>query len=428
MSSEIFFIKLFSIFCIGISAYFFHKVVIQISSKKVAKWMLVIFLLNPFTVWEAFEIRLYAFLVMLSVLAIYYFLCYHFENNKKALLIFSIISLCGIYTQYFFSFLVIAFAIIELVSKRRKDFYQFLYFIIPVIILSLPNLMFVSVGVSSQQSKINNFPFSVLKNIILTPRNLILSINDVDGVWLNRIVRLMIYVPILVAFIIHYIKPNSEEKEVIKKYRLIIISIVVMVALYCIGFTVTEVGYEMKYQTVAFPLLILLLIILWIYPAIIRNFIFGYIALYFTVLLVEKYVNPVKTYDYKSVAYFLQSNGKNNEPIFIYRPVLALPLNYYYHSNSEIIPLPHPVDFNSNYRFAIEDTFQLRNLISPHLNRSKSFFWVSDTTKYEGFVNMNRNMISNYLDTHYKRCLDTFLLGNGKERCLRIRHYEINSD
>ena len=88
VSSEIFFIKLFSIFCIGISAYFFHKVVIQISSKKVAKWMVVIFLLNPFTVWAALEIRLYAFLMMLSVLAIYYFLRFHFENNKKALLNF----------------------------------------------------------------------------------------------------------------------------------------------------------------------------------------------------------------------------------------------------------------------------------------------------------------------------------------------------
>ena len=73
--------------------------------------------------------------------------------------------------------------------------------------------MFVSVGVTSQQSKINNFPFSVLKKIIYTPRNLILSINDVSGVWLNRIVRLMIYVPILIAFILHYIKPNSEEKK-----------------------------------------------------------------------------------------------------------------------------------------------------------------------------------------------------------------------
>ena len=93
-----------------------------------------------------------------------------------------------------------------------------------------------------------------------------------------------------------------------------------MVALYCLGFTVTKVGYDMKYQTVAYPLFILLFINIMDLPGNNQKF---YIRvsflLYFPILLVEKYVHPVKTYDYKSVANFLQSNGKNDEPIFMYQ-------------------------------------------------------------------------------------------------------------
>jgi hypothetical protein len=425
ISTGIFFTKLFSIFCTGISAYFLYKTVVQLSSKKISKWMVVIFLLNPFTVWAALEIRLYAFLMMLSISATHYFFRFYFEKNKKTLLVFAIICLFGIYTQYFFSFLIIAFGVIVMISKDRQSFFRYLAFLLPVVIFSFPNLMFVSVGVSGQQIKINSFPFSMIHKIIYTPRDLMLSINDVPGVWLNRIVRLMIYIPIAIAFIIHYIKHNEKRKEIIKNYNLILISLIIMIVLYCVGFAITEVGYEMKYQTVAFPLIIFIFMILWIYPSIIRNFIFGYIALYFSILLIVQYRHPVKTYDYKSVANFLESNKEDNEPIFIYRAVLAMPFKYYFHPKNELIPMPHPVNFNSNYRFSIKDTCQFRNTLLPHLKISKSFYFISDTTKYEGLLKMNRDMISNYLDNHYQKSLDTFLLGNGKERCLRIRKYEI---
>lgn len=423
LSSGIFFTKLFSIFCTGISAYFFYKIVAQLSSKSISKWMVIIFLLNPFTVWAALEIRLYAFLMMLSILAIYYFFRFYFENNKKALIIFSIISLFGIYTQYFFSFLIIAFGILESISGNRKALYQYIFFLFPVVLLSLPNLLFIPVGVASQEARVD--PFSIIHKIIYTPRNLFLSINEVPGVWLNRIARFIIYVPLIVAFIIHYFKSNSERKRMIKIYNIILLLVIIIVILYCIGFAITKVGYDKKYQTVAFPLYILLFTIVWIYPTIIKNIIFGYISVYFTIILIAQYINPVKTYDYKTVASFLQSIEKNNEPIFAYRAVLAIPLKYYYHSKNQIYPLPYPVDFNSNYRFSIQDTFQLRKSTLPHLDKSKSFFVVSDTTKYEGLLNMNRSMVSNYLDLHYQKTMDTFLLGNGKGRCLRIRRYEL---
>ena len=56
----VFFAKLFSILCIGLSACYFYRLVPLFSEKKNSKWMVAIFLLNPFTVWAALEMRLYS--------------------------------------------------------------------------------------------------------------------------------------------------------------------------------------------------------------------------------------------------------------------------------------------------------------------------------------------------------------------------------
>src|ERR1022692_1290741 len=76
INSGIFFARLFSLLFIGISGYFFNRIVILVSGIKSSRWILVIFLLNPFTVWAGLEIRLYALAIFLSIILIYYFLLY----------------------------------------------------------------------------------------------------------------------------------------------------------------------------------------------------------------------------------------------------------------------------------------------------------------------------------------------------------------
>jgi hypothetical protein len=137
-------------------------------------------------------------------------------------------------------------------------------------------------------------------------------------------------------------------------------------------------------------------------------------------LLIIKYKNPVKTYDYKSVARFIGEIEKPNEPILIYRPAIALPLNYYYEGENKIVPIPHPVNFDSSYLISLKDTFQLKHGIENAGNSSKEYILISDTTLYEGTLNMNREMISNYIYSHYNVSLDTLFYGCSRRKPLRI--------
>ena len=76
------------------------------------------------------------------------------------------------------------------------------------------------------------------------------------------------------------------------------------------------------------------------------------------------------------------------------------------------------MNFDSSYLINIKDTVELKQSINPAKINSKSYLLISDTTSYEYQVNMNRKMISNYLNHHYNQVLDSFLLGNGKEKSL----------
>lgn len=424
--SGIFFTKLFSLVFIGLSGLVFYRLTsLFVTNIKSSYYLVTIFLLNPFTVWAGLEIRLYAFLIFLSTVSIYFFFRYYFEENKKFLYLFFLVSLIGVYTQYFFVFLIASLSFIILIQKSWNIFLKFFFYLIPLILLFLPNLQFLHNQISLQEThNINQFSFSKVSAIFYTPQSLILAINLVPNVWLNRLVRILFLITILIIYLKLYKRHLTKSILFFKKYNIILLLIFILLILFCISFFITGVGYENKYMAVVFPLFILLFTIFDQYSFLSRSLIYASAIIYFIILLSIKYWHPVKTYDFISTAKFIKKIEKKDEPILIYRPAIALPLNHYYNGKNKIIPIPHPVNFDSSYLINIKDTLELKRVIENSNSRSKSYILVSDTTVYEGILNMNRKMISKYIYNHYKVSMDTLFYGQGKKRPLRIMSFE----
>lgn len=429
LNQGVFFAKLFSLICIGLSTLPFYHLVKYFKGKECAKWLVVIFLLNPFTVWAALEMRTYALLILLSTLSVYFFFRYYFENNKKSLYSFLFISLIGIYTQYFFLFLIATFAITILVFKGWKNFFIFCLYLIPVIILFLPNLIFVPSQINLAKSNRDElFSRPLIHAIIYTPLNLAMAFNKISDVWISRFLRICFYATSVFIYFKLIKKYLIQSQPFLKKYNIILFTIPLIVVFFCIGFTITNVSYNHKYMVVIFPLLILLFIIFDNYSNPIRNVIYFFISLYFIVLLTKYYWHPVKNYDYISVARYIQKIEHPNQPILIYRPAIALPFKYYYRGKNKIIPIPHAVRFDSSYLINIKDTDELRESIERIKTTSNSYIMLSDTTVFESDVTMNREMVNEFINEHYHVTLDTLYRGWGKEKSLRIREFEKNND
>jgi uncharacterized membrane protein len=418
------FARLLSLLFIVLATCFFTRLIRLISGTECLWWLVIIFLLNPFTVWAALEIRSYALIIFLSTISIYFFIKFIYSNKNKHLYSFLIIATIGLYTQYLFVFLVISLMFSFLVFRGWKAFLKLSIYFIPVFLFFLPNLLLISNGIVLQQT---DSPDYTLKNtiylILQTPTILLLGINIIpfEG-WLKLVFILISLFIALYAYYILYKKHLVTGDPFFKKVNFILITILVFVCLYIFAFTIFRIVYAHLYMAVAFPLFILLFTMFKVHPSLYRNLFYSSLSLYFIFLLLLTYRHPIKFYDFKSISEYVKTISKYNEPILFYRNGLSLPFEYYYKGNNPFYPLPHAVTFDRNYLINIKDTLEIRHSIEKVNSVSGTYILISDDRAgYLYNVNMNREMVDEYLRINYKTSLDTLYFGRSKTYYLRIR-------
>jgi hypothetical protein len=419
----IFFSKLFSIISVGIAAIYIYKLSNLFLNKKSSRWIIVIFLLNPFTVWAALEIRLYAFSIMLSCLCIYFFYVYVFQSKKKYLYFFLLASLFGVYTQYFFVFLISTLVFTTIFVKGWKYFFTLCLYLLPVALLFLPNFMFIPNQLQMQTGYGGNHRnLNKVRYVLYTPQAFMLAIDYIPVVWQNRIIRLIFLVLFIYTCFRLYMYHFPENKRFHLNFKILVISVISLEFLLSLSVYLTNIVYTVKYLVVAFPFFILLFVVFNLYSRVYKVLIYGSISLYFSIILVSFYRHPVNTYDFISMAKYVQKIEKPTTTILLYRSNLNLPFKYYYKGKNPVVPWPQPVNFNSNYLTNIKDTNQLKQLFNN--SPSKSYILVSDTTTFETTLKMNRDMVKDYIYDHYNVKIDTFFKGWAKEKTFHIYFFE----
>lgn len=422
----IFFSRSLSVFFIIGAAFYFTKLVRLVSGKEFLGWLTIIFLLNPFIIWAALEIRLYALLIFLSTAALYYFFQYYISNRNRYLYIFLLISLIGLYTQYFFGFLISSLGFTLLLYKGIKPFIKFCTYQILVFILFMPNLFFIyeqyamhssCVSIGSPIHRILLI-FYAIKEITFADSQQLVSF------WIVRIIK-MVYILLLTnAFYLLYKNHRNAKETYFERLHVVLFSLLMIIIHYAIFMIISPVVFVPKYMAIVFPFIILIFS-LGKFLTSYKNIIFYCtFPIYFISLLILFYMHPVKSYDYKSIAKYIKNIEYKNEPILIYRAALSLPFQQYYNGHNLIVPLPQKVRFDTTYLINIKNTKELEQSFNAIKTNPKSFILISDLTQQEYTLNMNREMIDDYISTNFKVTLDTLFLGWSKEGPLRIRRLD----
>ena len=422
----IFFIKLFSIIIIGLSAFFLYKIVQLFSDVIQSKWMVVIFLLNPFTIWAALEIRTYSLLILLATVLIYFFYRFYFESKNKFLYWFLLTAIIGIYTQYFFTLLVTALGGALLIFKGWKTFLRFCLYLIPVVLVFLPNLFFIQDQIQMHEiHDEDSFILNTLFSVIHTPLNQIIPIDGYHfNLWLNRGIRIVFIVLIFFSIGKAYKKGYINKSKFIDFFNINILAICFLIILFWLAVSLTDIIYMDKYMSVCFPLFILILSLFSGFGTRKGSIIYGIFSIYFIILSIATYQHPVKTFDFKSIAKYIEKIERPGEPILFYRSAISLPFKYYYAGQNPYIPLPHEVNYAGSWVVNIKDTVELKQSINDIKTSSPSYLLISDLTLFESTINMHRKIITDYLSSHYNVTLDTLYIGWSQNRPLRIRRLE----
>ncbi len=426
INSSIFFARLFSLVFVALATYFFYLLARLISGNNKSRWLVVLFLLNPFTVSAGMEIRLYAFLLFLSVAAIYFFFSFYNSNKIKYLYLLIGTSLIGIYTQYFFVFLIAGFAVSLLLFNGWKVFFRFCLFMLPVILLFLPSIFFTPVLTKFVQTLAAHSATKQIMVLLQSTQNLLLAAQLIP---FEKWLKLIIKIPFIVLLVYAYYKLYRQNKNVSGTYfnninKVLVLSVVFVVLLSCF-FGITRVDYQYRYLTILMPLAALLLSVFDIYGFFKRQLIFGAISIFYIALLAYNYRYPVKEYDYEQIAKYVDSEEKEKEPILFYHSTISLCFDYYYQGNNPLIPIPHEVRFDSTtYTSDIKDTVELRRSLEGVATPPGSYILVSDLTERQSIDNPNQKMVNDYLASHYRITLDTLYFGRSKNYSFRIRRLE----
>jgi uncharacterized membrane protein len=426
INSSIFFARLFSLACVALATYFFYRLSRLIAGNIIARWMVVVFLLNPFTVWAGMEIRLYAFLLFLSVAAIYFF--FSFYNSAKLKYMYLLIGTCliGIYTQYFFAFLIAGFAVSLLLFNGWKVFFRFCLYMLPVVLLFLPSVFFTPVLTKYVQTLASHSTTKQILSLLQSTQNLLLALQLIPFErWLKWAIKIPFILLLVYAFYKLYKQNKNTAGDHFKNIRKILVMIVVFVILLCCFFGLTRVDYQYRYLTIVMPLCVLLLSMFRIFDLLKQRLIFFVISIFYAALLVSNYWYPLKEYDYKQIAKYVEGIEKTKEPILFYHSTISLCFNYYYAGESPLVPLPHEVRFDSTtYTSDIKDTVELRRSIEGVATPSGSYLLVSDITELQSIGNPNQKMVNDYLASHYTITLDTLYFGRSTNYSFRIRRLE----
>lgn len=423
INSSIFFARLLSVVFIGCAAYFFKRLASLFTEKNDTRWMVIIFLLNPFTVWAALEIRLYALVILLSTISIYYFLLYYLENKNKYLYILLFSSLIALYTQYFFLFLILAFGSCLLAYKGWKRFLKFILYFVPVILLFLPNFIFIPDQLSMAQTHLD-VNTKHLFDVLRTPQDFILALTSPH---FKQWARWVIKIPFILFFLFAFYKLITSKTIQYSFYKnilkVILFLIIVCMLLYIVLVPSLSLIFQEKYMIITFSLFILLFsvfkILRW------KNAIYLGVSLYFIGLLNIIYKYPEKTYNFKDVSNYIQKVELNQEPILFYGKSILPPFQYYYKGKNPLFPLP-PINYDKDYyEERITDTSDLEREIESINSKANSFILVTESiTGFKYKDSLSKEMIEKSLKDSYHITVDTTIYSRNSDNFLRIQRLQ----
>lgn len=342
--SSIFFARLFSVLCSVIAIKFFFDLANRLFTRNAAIFAAAVFALHPYLVWASLEIRLYSFVVLLSVLLLKFFEEGFVSDRKKSRILFLIFSVIGLYTSYYAGFLLVGCFIALLVTRRWKAAKNYFLLMIVAGIAFLPLLNAIRSQFASDAASFhgatslaegvriiwNFFLTFVLPTEIFPPENA--TVISVVRVWVVR-VGLAVAVILLI-----------KSRKIFDDRILIFgaVSAVIAVFLFISYLLLGNIYVQVRHAAVLFVPVVLLVISvvtlllkenkapLLVLAVILAGFC-GY-SIY------SLYPNMTKRGDWERVAAFIKEREKPGQPIVVFTTFDVLALPYYYRGGNKILP------------------------------------------------------------------------------------------
>lgn len=341
VSNSDFFARCFSIGCAAFTLIVLHRFIRRHVVALGPSVFVCLVALNPFFIWTALEIRTYALLIAeAAVIATSFYNGFlHDRIDRPARAVFVIVSILGVYTQYYFGFLVVGCACAVLVVRRER-LKSIVLALVPFAIASLPAAK-IALWQAHQIDHTSVHELSNVKALLATIETFILPRDWIDrGYQVGSLPRIAYttFVVGSVAFLIPVLWRGRWSRLAL---GFGVISIVVGLLFFLLILMRVEM-YFPRHITVLFIPLVLAVstcIAGRMDRAYVRNVVAGYVLLSL-VSAVFAYRPLAKNGDWKRVGDYLTVETHRGDVIDIFDAEMVLGVRHYYRGGALLRPIP----------------------------------------------------------------------------------------
>jgi uncharacterized membrane protein len=348
LDSSYFFARLLSILFSSASIFISYKFIKKFLNVKNYSLAAFLISINPFLIYYSLEIRLYTFLIFLSGILIYlmYEIYLYGNNSKLHRIIFTLISILAIHTQYYMLFFIFGIGVTVLIYKGWERFKIFLIdMVLPAISLIGIIPYFDSV---TSQAKLHGATIKLKLvsnvNFIITRINSYIFASDSSLGIYNKYENIFFILLIAIIFLFSIKKHLKEFFKVIslKKYSTLPIILILLACLLIIIFKMGRGPLTIRHTAILFlPLLYFVITLINISSnrKILVFWFILFVSLY-SITLVKTFRPPLgKEGDGIRIAEYLEKHEKENQLILVPYNIIGMPLKVHYVGNNSIISL-----------------------------------------------------------------------------------------
>ncbi len=408
VNDSIFWARLFSIICVVLTIY-----TVALLSERFIKtihpvWVVTTFALNPLVIKIALEIRVYAFVMLLSalLLLLFYDGYLHYSYPTKAKVLYLLFSIFAIYTQYFLGYLLVANACILLILRRWKSLVNYFLGICLVLICFSPMLFIVFEQVAAHTQYANNN----LLNQDLIDLLKTFNIKYLLGIFnhLPKDTQRNLYISMIflgLALISFFKNQRLITENYIAIWTLNLVS-------FCFFTWVLFVTQGILFDRYTVGCFIILILAVFLLLSLVKNSqLRKLIVITFTSVLVfkyssyltDKYSPLAKSGDWRRVGAYIMELEQPKQEILVYDPINAVELSYYYSGINTIVPLPQAEDFKiyDLKKYALNNEEEIARAVP----NDREFIWLVDQKKsdfeYQN-VNLNTHILEDFVSKYYE--------------------------
>ncbi|MFL6375356.1 MAG: glycosyltransferase family 39 protein [Pyrinomonadaceae bacterium] len=416
INGSIFFARLPSIIASAAAILVFSRICEQYLSRRSTLLATAFFALHPILFWASTEIRVYAFVILISVALMRLFLSGFFadavETSRRDRVLFTLVALIALYSNYYLGFVLVGLFLALLVTCRWRCAWNYLLLMIVVGIAFLPMLT-----VLWRQFGVNAGSFTDERSFAVGARQIwghvldfILPADLSSGEpTVISVVRLwLVRMAVIVAAVLAVSRRRLLSRLTVGTCA------VVATILGCLLLAYFELGREftlLRHATVLFvPLLLFLGSLLNdVGPSLRRDSLLVttglsiLVGFFFSYAFITHYPNLAKPGDWARVGAFIQQNESAGEPIVVFHTYDAMTLPYEYRGVNEVLPNDHFLDFDLQTptpELIRSRTAFTTSLIPPNADK----VWL--LTNYECGSPGTCDQLENYVWENYETVID----------------------